>query len=108
MRIQTKHKVASIRFRRWSRVGYAIFSSLKKNVTIGAIGVEISDKSLQKSTTTCNVAHLNSEYEANSPDTFKDLSEIEFALAQFNALALVDFSATEKIVCTQDLLYFNF
>lgn len=38
----------SIRFRRWSRAGYAVFCSLACCVTIGCVAISISDKSLQK------------------------------------------------------------
>lgn len=38
----------SIRFRRWSRAGYAVFCSLACSVTIGCLAISISDKSLQK------------------------------------------------------------
>jgi len=37
-----------IRFRRWSRNGYAIFSSLGCCVTIGTLGRTIADASLKK------------------------------------------------------------
>jgi hypothetical protein len=45
-------KVA-IRFRRWSRGGYAAFASLGKNVTIGCLSAEISDVSLLKQIALC-------------------------------------------------------
>lgn len=45
-------KVA-IRFRRWSRGGYAAFASLGKNVTIGRLSGEISDVSLLKQIALC-------------------------------------------------------
>jgi hypothetical protein len=41
-------KARSIRFRRWSRAGYAVFCSLACSVTIGCVAIPISDKSLQK------------------------------------------------------------
>lgn len=40
------HKI--IRFRRWTRKGYAMFSSLGCCVTIGTLGREIADASLKK------------------------------------------------------------
>ena len=42
----TQHIV--IRFRRWTRKGYAIFSSLGRCVTIGTLGREVADASLKK------------------------------------------------------------
>lgn len=43
------HTSQSLRFRRWSRKGYAVFCSLTCAVTIGSLAVSISDKTLQKS-----------------------------------------------------------
>jgi hypothetical protein len=43
------HSTNSIRFRHWSRQGYAAFCSLTCAVTIGALAVSVSDKTLQKS-----------------------------------------------------------
>jgi hypothetical protein len=40
---------STLRFRRWSRVGYAVFCSLSCCVSIGALAVSVSDKTLQKS-----------------------------------------------------------
>ncbi|MDF9830972.1 hypothetical protein [Parabacteroides sp. PF5-6] len=37
-----------IRFRRWSRKGYAVFSSLGRCVTIGALKKGLADASLKK------------------------------------------------------------
>lgn len=39
----------TIRFRRWSRKGYAMFASLGRGVTIGTVGKGIADRSLRKS-----------------------------------------------------------
>lgn len=46
--IRTQKSKQTIRFKRWSRKGYAIFSGLKKEVTIGETVTKISDKSLTK------------------------------------------------------------
>ncbi|MHB9143130.1 MAG: hypothetical protein ACYC25_14765 [Paludibacter sp.] len=48
MRTKLLNRTSTIRFRRWSRVGYAIFSSLACNVSIGALSISVSDKTLQK------------------------------------------------------------
>lgn len=42
-----------IRFRRWSRKGYAMFCSLGKCVTIGNLKKGIADASLNKQANTC-------------------------------------------------------
>ncbi|MDR0371214.1 MAG: hypothetical protein LBH80_05110 [Prevotellaceae bacterium] len=46
--LNTNHQ---IRFRRWSRARYAVFASLKGNVTVGVVRSSIADSSLRKS---CN------------------------------------------------------
>lgn len=43
------HTRSSIRFRRWSRVNYAAFASLSREVTIGVLGFSVGEKSLLKS-----------------------------------------------------------
>ena len=43
---QTK---TTIRFRRWSRAGYAIFRSLRNCVSIGFLKITVADSSLRKS-----------------------------------------------------------
>lgn len=40
----------SLRFRRWSRKGYAVFVSMTCAVTIGVLAVSVSDKSTAKMT----------------------------------------------------------
>ena len=42
------YKAYSIRFRRWSRKGYAVFMSLHKAVTIGHVCRSIADAALGK------------------------------------------------------------
>jgi len=49
MNKQKLHSTTTLRFRRWSRVGYAVFCSLACSVTIGVLSVSVSDKSLRKS-----------------------------------------------------------
>lgn len=49
MNKKAQHQNSTIRFRRWSRVGYAVFCSLSCCVSIGALAVSVSDKTLQKS-----------------------------------------------------------
>ncbi len=45
---QTTNSTQSLRFRRWSRKSYAVFVSLHKVVSIGALVVSVADKSLVK------------------------------------------------------------
>ena len=80
----------SIRFRRWSRAGYAVFSSLSVNVTIGCLEAGISDKSLQKSTGTTTGSSSLFDSELESPDKLKAISELEIALLQIQEISLVE------------------
>jgi len=49
MNKQNLFTASVLRFRRWSRAGYAVFCSLASSVTIGVLSVSVSDKSCQKS-----------------------------------------------------------
>lgn len=49
MKQKSVHKAVAVRFRRWSRKGYAIFCSLGKLVTIGRVCKSIADASQRKS-----------------------------------------------------------
>ena len=40
--------IQSLRFKRWSRKGYAAFASMHQHVTIGCLAVAVSDCSCQK------------------------------------------------------------
>lgn len=63
---QTAH---SIRFRRWSRKGYAAFCSLTCVVTIGALAVSVSDKTLQKSVSKVDCIPTRIDYEDNEKES---------------------------------------
>jgi hypothetical protein len=59
MNNKTQHTNSTLRFRRWSRVGYAVFCSLSCCVSIGALAISVSDKTLQKSEG-ISMAHVHS------------------------------------------------
>ncbi|MFV0390752.1 MAG: hypothetical protein ACK5KP_02530 [Paludibacteraceae bacterium] len=66
-----------LRFRRWGRVGYAVFRSLGKNVTIGNLTTAIADKSLQKSN--CMDANICNRYtDTTECNDLIDELELEF------------------------------
>lgn len=44
MRKQYTHKPAALRFRRWSRKGYAAFISVQRAVTIGQLSARVSER----------------------------------------------------------------
>jgi hypothetical protein len=80
----------SIRFRRWSRAGYAVFCSLACSVTIGCVAVSISDKSLQKVVGTYVISlNLNSS-ESESPEEFMTKEDFELAIQQLQEAVLLE------------------
>jgi len=76
---QTQQKAITIRFRRWSRAGYAIFCSLSSTVTIGRLAVSIADKSLQKAVEGSTDFHFAISSE-ESPEEKKKKAELEASL----------------------------
>lgn len=61
MRKQYTYRSDALRFRRWSRKGYAAFISVRRAVTIGQLSADVSDRSLVKgSTIHTSVATLGS------------------------------------------------
>lgn len=80
MHKQASHTAKSIRFRRWSRAGYAIFCSLTCSVTIGCVAISISDKSLQKAIGTSSSVLCIVGADADSEE--KDTDELEAVLQQ--------------------------
>ncbi len=97
----------SIRFRRWSRAGYAVFRSLSANVTIGCLEIGISNKSLQKSTKTSTSSSCLFGSELNSPDKLKAISELEMALLQIQETSLVEITLDDAAAIRPDLYYFT-
>lgn len=84
---QTQQNATTIRFRRWSRAGYAVFCSLSNTVTIGRLAVSIADKSLQKAVEACtNLPFAISSEE--SPEEKKKKAELEASLVQIHETIL--------------------
>ena len=108
MNSRTLYNAKSIRFRRWSRAGYAIFSSLACSVSIGCVAVSISDKSLQKavglsSTMLCLVCS-----DADSADSVEEISELDWKLQQTSATLLTQItfdSAAARADQTYSIIY---
>jgi len=79
-----KNKYSSIRFRRWSRKNFAVFSGLHREISIGHIAFNISDKALLKSNKpafanfTVNSETVSTEEEEKEicNPLFSELSEI--------------------------------
>ena len=97
MRTKLLHKTSTIRFRRWSRVGYAIFCSLSSNISIGSLSVSVSDKTLQKSN---NINSKNVDL-ANSFWIGWDegILELEGALQQIKLASMTEVSFFNKVMC---------
>jgi hypothetical protein len=99
---KTQHfKQKNIRFRRWSRVGYAVFVSLSAVVSIGCLSVSISDKSVIKSNNPVCISEnrLNN----NIPEEQDQTSDLELYLEQ-NFNIIVNQQATDKVAA---LFIFN-
>jgi hypothetical protein len=95
----------SIRFRRWSRKGYAVFCSLTCVVTIGCVSISISDKSLQKiSSSYSNSICLN---EKESPDKLKEQADLEILVQQFHEMELVERKFESTTACVLNKIFFN-
>jgi len=105
MHSQTNYTAKSIRFRRWSRAGYAIFCSLACTVTIGCLAISISDKSLEKavgvSACTNSVVCIDDE----PADKLKQAAELELALLQVQQSALTQITVDSTVACGQQALY---
>jgi len=90
MRITQAYKLNSIRFRRWSRAGYAIFCSLACSVTIGCVASSISEKSLQKSVGTSVFSSCLNDLDSESADKHKEEADLELAIQQLQASVLLE------------------
>jgi len=101
MKSKNVHVASSLRFRRWSRAGYAVFCSLGSTVTIGCLAVSISDKSLQKSTTVSKCAVLAFASDSESDNNSPELSELEALLSQIKELSFFENTTVSAAACSQ-------
>ena len=93
MRTKKVQAASPIRFRRWSRAGYAIFCSLACTVTIGCVCVSISDKSLQKAVGISDNSLLTVAADTESRDKSMELTEQEATIHQIQETALAVISS---------------
>lgn len=93
---QTYNRI-SLRFRRWSRAGYAIFCSLACSVTIGSVAISICDKSLQKAigTSTFSLCVNDSE----SSEKLKEQADLELAITQLQESVLLEKTFESAAAC---------
>ncbi|MEI8086059.1 MAG: hypothetical protein WCG93_07580 [Paludibacter sp.] len=96
---------STIRFRRWSRMGYAVFCSLACSVSIGRLAVSVSDKTLQKSVGNTSNAICFST--SNSEDTENPIEklELEATLQQIQAPSFIQISVDSAAACSQSTIY---
>ncbi len=99
MKYNQPHNVKSIRFRRWSRAGYAIFCSLACSVTIGSVAVSICDKSLQKAVGTSVFSLYADNSGSESPDKLKEQADLELAIAQLQEAVLLERTFESAAAC---------
>ncbi|MEI7503938.1 MAG: hypothetical protein WCJ61_11695 [Paludibacter sp.] len=95
------HNPFTIRFRRWSRVGYAVFCSLACSVTIGTLAVSVSNKTLQKSVgNTSNAIYFSTSSNEDTENPLEKL-ELEATLQQIQAPSFIQFSVDSAAACSQ-------
>lgn len=102
MKSKNTHHPLSLRFRRWSRAGYAVFCSLGRTVTIGSLAVSISDKSLQKSVGVSKCSELNfaSDTESSAVESTESV-ELEAVLCQVRKLSFLEITTESAAACSQ-------
>jgi len=100
MKTIQKQKAKSIRFRRWSRTGYAVFCSLTCCVTIGALSVSVSDKTLQKANNgTSSLSLLGNNPESESPEKLKEQADLKLAKQQLQEITLLEKTFESAAAC---------
>lgn len=103
MRSKSLHIASTIRFRRWSRVGYAIFCSLSSNISIGSLSVSVSDKTLQKSN---NINSKKADFATLEwIGSEKEDFELEGALQLIKLASLTEVSFDNKVACNLTTSY---
>lgn len=98
MKFTKLHNPTSLRFRRWSRVGYAAFCSLACVVTIGCVNVSIADKSLQKTIGIADFSLSPINLASDSPDKLKEQADLEIAISQLHEVFVLSEKTIENAV----------
>ena len=106
MNKQTFHINPVLRFRRWSRAGYAVFSSLACSVSIGVLSVSVSDKSNQKSGCVLTNALNSSSPQIDFLDEDGDASDLDTVLLHLQDASLLNLTFDAAPACTN--YYFIF
>lgn len=101
----------TIRFRRWSGKGYAIFRSLHRHVTIGRVCKSIADSALSKDKNTMNLGNGGSdtrtqkEEEAQPPEGSPELLSILFSLSASGLSAAMKLTNIPEVPATYSHLF---
>lgn len=108
------NKTTNIRFRRWSRAGFAAFVSLKREVTIGVLSSNVCEKSTAKQALLLipynNPSDASEEEENESHQTKSALLQEElFSVICNNSIekACAPFGVTLNIFINQRLYSFK-
>ncbi|NDP21682.1 MAG: hypothetical protein GZ091_11470 [Paludibacter sp.] len=97
---------STIRFRRWSRAGYAVFCSLGNNVTIGCLDIATSDKSLQKSVSNANNKVSSCYTDVESEESNIEKSELKLTKFQLLQTMLSEITFDSAAACEIHLYTF--
>jgi hypothetical protein len=96
------NKQLSLRFRRWSRAGFAIFRSLSNAVSIGQLSFSIADKSLQKSTKSIYSVLLSKNDEL-STDDLDELDQTEIQTLKLIQVNISEITTGYAAACTEKI-----
>ena len=101
----------TIRFRRWSGKGYAIFRSLHRHVTIGRVCKSIADSALSKDKNTMNLGgggsdtRTQKEEEAQPPEGSPELLSILFLFPASGLSAAIKLTNIPEATATYSHLF---
>ena len=91
----------TIRFRRWSRAGYAVFCSLACAVTIGCLAVSVSDKSLQKAVGVSVSTVFATASDSKTTELSPEILELESVLQCNQETSLLKITFDSAVACDQ-------
>ena len=99
------NKYSSIRFRRWSRKNFAVFSGLHREISIGHITFDISDKALLKSIKKTFGSYAAAE--TNNPEEDEEVVE-NVLLTKLSELLIIANSTTDHLAGRSQKYYSHF
>lgn len=95
-----------VRFRRWSRAGYAVFRSLACSVSIGHLAVSVSEKSLLKTRNVSSDAlYLVGTEVAEKEDNPIEFSLLESVFLNIAKIALFETKTVKTVACEQGVTF---